>query len=237
MSIDFSFSRPTDDNTPSSLAVFTLLLTLLARPAVPTERNTPHTYSRINSQQLQNTSRMQLQSSSPSIVTMPAETTAATEDPPHNTTSAASTAHVQPSQIQTQSKSQSQSQSQSQNPTMASTSAAQEEQQSTATVATAAGQEQQQPPNSPPLPTRHTAQAPGPRASRFQDVLDSTLAHTLAKISWDNFAACYPTIAAQSKPGMLRAVQRQMVERLGALCKVCFFFFFFWCLVLVLFLK
>ncbi|KAI1247842.1 hypothetical protein MGN70_011735 [Eutypa lata] len=103
---------------------------------------------------------------------------------------------------------------------MASTSAAQEEQQSTAaTVATAAGQEQQQPPNSPPLPTRHTAQAPGPRASRFQDVLDSTLAHTLAKISWDNFAACYPTIAAQSKPGMLRAVQRQMVERLGALCK------------------
>ncbi|EMR67788.1 putative spindle pole protein [Eutypa lata UCREL1] len=150
---------------------------------------------------------------------MPAETTAATEDPPHNTTSAASIAHVQPSQIQTQSKSQSQSQSQSQNPTMASTSAAQEEQQSTATVATAAGQEQQQPPNSPPLPTRHTAQAPGPRASRFQDVLDSTLAHTLAKISWDNFAACYPTIAAQSKPGMLRAVQRQMVERLGALCK------------------
>ncbi|KAK7755391.1 hypothetical protein SLS62_002618 [Diatrype stigma] len=72
--------------------------------------------------------------------------------------------------------------------------------------------------NSPPLPTRHTAQAPGPRASRFQDVLNSTLAHTLAKISWDNFAACYPTVAEHA-PAALRAVQRQMVDRLGALCK------------------
>ncbi|RYP54237.1 hypothetical protein DL769_010388 [Monosporascus sp. CRB-8-3] len=79
-------------------------------------------------------------------------------------------------------------------------------------------QEGQQAPDSPPLPARPTAQAPGPRASRFQAVLDSSLSHTLAKISWDNFAACYPTIAAQA-PGTLRAVQRQMVDRLGALCK------------------
>ncbi|KAI1212186.1 Nnf1-domain-containing protein [Annulohypoxylon truncatum] len=71
---------------------------------------------------------------------------------------------------------------------------------------------------SPPLPARHTPLTPGPRASRFQQVLDSSLSHTLAKISWDNFAACYPTIAAQA-PGVLRAVQKQMVDRLGALCK------------------
>ncbi|XDG01087.1 hypothetical protein ABKA04_000702 [Annulohypoxylon sp. FPYF3050] len=71
---------------------------------------------------------------------------------------------------------------------------------------------------SPPLPTRHTPLTPGPRASRFQQVLDSSLSHTLGKISWDNFAACYPTIAAQA-PAVLRAVQKQMVDRLTALCK------------------
>ncbi|KAF2962805.1 hypothetical protein GQX73_g10767 [Xylaria multiplex] len=73
-------------------------------------------------------------------------------------------------------------------------------------------------PASPPLPTRHTALTPGPRASRFQTTLDSALSHTLAKISWDNFAACYPHIAAHA-PATLRAVQTQMVDRLRALCK------------------
>ncbi|KAL7626587.1 hypothetical protein AAE478_003359 [Parahypoxylon ruwenzoriense] len=79
-------------------------------------------------------------------------------------------------------------------------------------------QQQEAAPPSPPLPARHTALTPGPRASRFQQVLDSSLSHTLSKISWDNFAACYPTIAVQS-PAVLRAVQKQMVDRLGALCK------------------
>ncbi|KAI0598555.1 Nnf1-domain-containing protein [Biscogniauxia sp. FL1348] len=65
---------------------------------------------------------------------------------------------------------------------------------------------------------RHTPVTPGPRASRFQDVLASSLSHTLAKISWDNFAACYPTVAARA-PNVLRAVQKQMVDRLGVLCK------------------
>ncbi|KAI1374670.1 Nnf1-domain-containing protein [Hypoxylon crocopeplum] len=78
-------------------------------------------------------------------------------------------------------------------------------------------QQQQGPPASPPLPARHTPQTPGPRASRFQEVLGSSLSHTLGKISWDNFAACYPTVAAQA-PAVLRAVQKQMVDRLGALC-------------------
>ncbi|KAI0480449.1 Nnf1-domain-containing protein [Xylariaceae sp. FL0804] len=73
--------------------------------------------------------------------------------------------------------------------------------------------------NSPPLPQRHTAQTPGPRASRFQDVLESSLSHTLARLGgWDSFAACFPTVAARA-PGTLRAVQRQMVERLGMLCQ------------------
>ncbi|KAI8945480.1 Nnf1-domain-containing protein [Xylaria longipes] len=84
-------------------------------------------------------------------------------------------------------------------------------------------QQRQQPrpeeaPASPPLPERHTALTPGPRASRFQATLDSALSHTLAKISWDNFAACYPHIAAHA-PATLRAVQSQMVDRLRSLCK------------------
>lgn len=48
--------------------------------------------------------------------------------------------------------------------------------------------------------------------------MSSSLSHALGKISWDNFASCYPTVAAQA-PGVLKAVQKQMVDRLGALCK------------------
>ncbi|GAP90031.1 putative kinetochore-associated protein NNF1 [Rosellinia necatrix] len=73
-------------------------------------------------------------------------------------------------------------------------------------------------PGSSPLPARHTALTPGPRASRFQTTLDAALAHTLAKVSWDNFAACYPHVAAHA-PATLRAVQTQMVDRLRSLCK------------------
>ncbi|KAK3333092.1 Nnf1-domain-containing protein [Cercophora scortea] len=73
------------------------------------------------------------------------------------------------------------------------------------------------PPESPPLPSKHTAATPGPRAVRFHDVFSSTLKHTLDKINRANFAACYPTIAARA-PGTLEFVQRQMVERLGAQC-------------------
>lgn len=74
-------------------------------------------------------------------------------------------------------------------------------------------------PASPPLPARHTAVTPGPRAARFQEMYGLALSHTLNKISYENFAACYPTIAAQA-PGVLRQVQKQMVDRLGELCNV-----------------
>lgn len=70
---------------------------------------------------------------------------------------------------------------------------------------------------SPPLPPRHTAVTPGPRAQRFQESFDAALNRTLSKISTDNFASCYPTIAAQA-PHVLRQVQRGMVDRLGQLC-------------------
>ncbi|CAK7208285.1 hypothetical protein SBRCBS47491_000040 [Sporothrix bragantina] len=71
-------------------------------------------------------------------------------------------------------------------------------------------QQQQQPPLPPPPP-------PGPRAARLQTLFASSLDHTLAKISWENFAACYPTAAARA-PQALRTVHRAMVDRLGELC-------------------
>ena len=72
-------------------------------------------------------------------------------------------------------------------------------------------------PASPPLPTRHTAVTPGPRAQRFQEMFDLALSRTLTKISPDNFASCYPTIASQA-PHILRQVQRAMVDRFAELC-------------------
>ncbi|KAI0512761.1 Nnf1-domain-containing protein [Xylaria bambusicola] len=98
------------------------------------------------------------------------------------------------------------------------TQSATEPQQQTQTQTQQSQAQQTQQEQDSPLPARHVMLTPGPRASRFQTTLDSALSHTLAKISWDNFAACYPHIAARA-PATLRAVQSQMVERLRALCK------------------
>jgi kinetochore protein NNF1 len=84
---------------------------------------------------------------------------------------------------------------------------------------TTAADDGSRPPASPPLPARHTAATPGPRAQRLADLYESSLSHALAKVAaWDSFAACYPT-AAQNAPGALKAVQRAMVARLGELCR------------------
>ncbi|KAK3357032.1 Nnf1-domain-containing protein [Lasiosphaeria hispida] len=73
-------------------------------------------------------------------------------------------------------------------------------------------------PDSPPLPPKHTAVTPGPRAARLEQLFGSTLRHTLDKVSRDNFGACFPTVAARA-PGTLEFVQRQMVDRLRGLCE------------------
>ncbi|KAK8034763.1 hypothetical protein PG993_009758 [Apiospora rasikravindrae] len=102
-------------------------------------------------------------------------------------------------------------------PTSASTGATQQTE-STSASSSAQAQRPATAPASPPLPTRHTPQAPGPRAARFQKVLDDSLKHTLGKVTWDNFASCYPTVADRA-PATLKAAQRQMVDRLTMLCK------------------
>lgn len=95
----------------------------------------------------------------------------------------------------------------------------------TTTTTTTTSSNDANPPASPPLPERHTAVTPGPRAARFQETYSLALGHTLAKVSWDNFAACYPTMAART-PGLLRQVQKQMVDRLRELCDVSVVLFF-----------
>lgn len=76
-------------------------------------------------------------------------------------------------------------------------------------------------PQSPPLPQRHIAVTPGPRATRLQELYAQRLKKTLGKLGWDNVAGCYPTIAKRSEP-VLRQVQGQMVQKLGEKCEVSF---------------
>ena len=87
------------------------------------------------------------------------------------------------------------------------------------TTTTTAAPDDDDAPASPPLPARHTAATPGPRAARLLELYASSLQKTLARVSWDNFASCYPTVATAA-PGALRTVQRAMVERLEQLCNV-----------------
>ncbi|KAM0284998.1 hypothetical protein ACHAQH_001687 [Verticillium albo-atrum] len=75
----------------------------------------------------------------------------------------------------------------------------------------------QEPPASPPLPQKHTPVAPGYRAARFIKMYDEALRRTLARVKYDNFAACFPTVAAHA-PNALRNVQKQMVDYLEDRC-------------------
>ncbi|UKZ51501.1 hypothetical protein TrVGV298_005261 [Trichoderma virens] len=58
----------------------------------------------------------------------------------------------------------------------------------------------------------------GPRAARLQELYAQSLRRTLGKLKWDNFAACYPTVASKAEP-VLKQVQAQMVEKLGEKCE------------------
>lgn len=78
---------------------------------------------------------------------------------------------------------------------------------------------QQAEPASPPLPQRHTAVTPGPRASRLKELYAQSLKRTLGKAGWENFKGCYPTVAKNAE-GVLKQVQGQMVEKLGEKCEV-----------------
>ncbi|CEJ81935.1 hypothetical protein VHEMI02033 [[Torrubiella] hemipterigena] len=59
---------------------------------------------------------------------------------------------------------------------------------------------------------------PGPRAQRLLDLYARSLSHTMGKLSWDNFAACYPTFARRNEP-VLKQIQQQMVIKLKEKCE------------------
>ncbi|CAH0049113.1 unnamed protein product [Clonostachys solani] len=69
-----------------------------------------------------------------------------------------------------------------------------------------------------PAPAADEDVAPGPRATRLRALYGQALQHTLGKLAWENFAACYPTISSRSE-GVLRQVQGQMVGKLGEKCQ------------------
>lgn len=71
-------------------------------------------------------------------------------------------------------------------------------------------------PNSP-APTATTVR--GKRAEAFEKLLNGALEHTLSKVSYDNFAACFPTWS-QYKSRSLKDFHRQFLERLKATCQV-----------------
>ncbi|OAA48239.1 Nnf1 [Beauveria brongniartii RCEF 3172] len=61
-------------------------------------------------------------------------------------------------------------------------------------------------------------EAPGVRATRLQAIYAQALGGTLRKLSWANFAGCYPTIARCAE-GVLRKLQEQMASQLQGRCE------------------
>lgn len=88
----------------------------------------------------------------------------------------------------------------------------------TATTTTAAAAAAASIPEAEPEPEA----IPGPRAQRLLDLYARSLSHTMGKLSWDNFAACYPTFARRNEP-VLKQIQQQMVMKLKEKCEVRFF--------------
>jgi len=70
-----------------------------------------------------------------------------------------------------------------------------------------------------PRPEQPTAQTPGPRATAFLNLYQKTFSTTLRTISYDNFAACFPTIATNA-PENLRGLHKAMIERLEGFAQV-----------------
>ena len=72
-------------------------------------------------------------------------------------------------------------------------------------------------PSPPPRPP--VSLVPGPRAEALQKIFDGALKTTLKTVSYDNFAACFPT-PARRVPDALGGLHRDFVNRLSEVCKV-----------------
>jgi kinetochore protein NNF1 len=76
-----------------------------------------------------------------------------------------------------------------------------------------------EPAGSPGPPPTTASAAPDVRARQLQRLLAAALEATLAKVSHDNFATCFPT-AARRRPDTLRRFHADFVGRLGEQCAV-----------------
>lgn len=72
-------------------------------------------------------------------------------------------------------------------------------------------------PSPPPQPP--TAQTPGFRAAAFIQLYDKMLNKTLKSMTYESFAACFPTIAMNAGDA-LRKLHGDMVIKLGELARV-----------------
>lgn len=76
-------------------------------------------------------------------------------------------------------------------------------------------------PTPPPNQTEQTAipqpVEPGHRAKRLDEVYARALQYTLSKLSWQNFAECYPTVCRRAEH-VMKQVHEQTVSRLGNKC-------------------
>jgi kinetochore protein NNF1 len=68
------------------------------------------------------------------------------------------------------------------------------------------------------IPPPPTTSVPGPRAQALQTAFARALEATLAKLSYDNFATCFPTAAAY-KPSVLKDFHGSFASRLGEVCQ------------------
>lgn len=75
-------------------------------------------------------------------------------------------------------------------------------------------------PSPSPPPTAPVALAPGHRASNFIALYNHALDKTLHSMSYENFAACFPTIAEKAGD-TLRGAHRSVIETLGRSARVC----------------
>lgn len=78
---------------------------------------------------------------------------------------------------------------------------------------------QPKPPSPSPPPQLPTAQTPGLRADAFIKLYDKMLAKTLKSMTYESFAACFPTIAMNAGDA-LRKLHGDMVLKLGELARV-----------------
>lgn len=84
----------------------------------------------------------------------------------------------------------------------------------------------------PPPPSQQPQPQPGPRAARFMDLYQQTLSKMLSTVTYEDFAACFPTVAGAAE-GSLREMHNLFVGRLREFAEVSgglfiFFIFFYW---------